>query len=556
MRRGAFTVRSSFCVVCLTALFAASVTADVAFHEVAEDSGVAFTHESGAIGKRWTLEITGAGVGVLDYDGDGRLDIWVVQGGPLQDRAKTLPSDRLFRNVTQNGKLRFEDVTTKSGLNATQYGMGLATGDVDNDGDIDVVALNHGNNQLFVNSDGVFREAAESALAQANEWSLSGSFADLNADGWLDFYVANYMAFPALKDYKVCRRLSMRKGYCAPSNFEPTPDRLFMNDGKGNFVDVSAEAGVQTENERAMGVVIDDLNADGKPDIYVANDMAMNVLWINQNGTTFANDALHSGLAVNGHGMREASMGVAIADWDRDFDPDLFLTHDVKESNTLYVNEYPGWFSDQSVVTGLAAPSLPKTGFGTVFFDAENDGDVDVFIANGSVSMIDAQIAKRIEPPLRQSNLLFLNDGNGKFTESNATSLSQFEEVSRGAAMGDLDNDGDVDVVVSNNDGPVRIHVNASVNSTGRRNHWLGVRVLDGHRDAIGAVVALMGEPRERKVVRTDGSYASANDPRLIFGLGGDDAPQTIHVQWSDGTNQIFESLTVGRYHVLERASR
>ncbi|MCY4094160.1 MAG: CRTAC1 family protein [Gammaproteobacteria bacterium] len=530
--------------------------AEIAFREVGAEAGVAFVHQSGAIGKRWTLEITGAGVAVLDYDNDGKLDIWVVQGGPLKDRSGELPSDRLYRNVSEGSELKFQDVTGSAGLGAEFYGMGVVTGDVDNDGDIDVITLNYGRNQLFLNWGSRFEKRVDEALMKPSEWSISGSLADLNGDGWLDLYIANYMDFPELDKYRVCRRLSTRIGYCAPSNFEPTPDRLLLNEGNGVFSDVSKDIGIQSAAERGMGVVVDDLNGDGSPDIYVANDMAMNFLWLNQSGSKFLNDALLSGVAVNGHGMREASMGVAVADWDRDFDPDLFLTHDIKESNTLYSYEHAGWFSDQSIQSGLAPPSLPKTGFGTVFFDAENDGDLDVFIANGSVSMIDAQLSRRIEPPLRQTNQLFVNDGKGKFEDNEATTLSQFEEVSRGVAMGDLDNDGDVDLVVSNNDGPVRVHQNLSTNSGGERNHWLGVRLLTFGRDALGAVAWLEGENSERKVVRTDGSYASAHDPRLIFGLGETTGMQTLHVKWPNGVSETFPDLTINQYHVLSQSSR
>ena len=528
--------------------------AEIAFREVAADAGVTFVHQSGATGKRWTVEITGAGVGLLDYDNDGRLDIWVVQGGPLNNRSGGLPSDRLYRNVTEGTELRFEDVTTKAGIVAVNYGMGVVTGDVDNDGDTDVALLNFGHNQLFINDGGKFVEDSDSALATGVDWSISGSFTDLNDDDWLDLYVANYMELPPLDKYKVCRRLSTRQGYCAPSNFEPTPDQLFINQGNGSFKDVSAAAGIQSGTERGMGVVVDDLNGDGKPDVYVANDMAMNFLWLNQGSAEFVDDALFSGVAVNGHGMREASMGVVVADWDRDFDPDLFLTHDTKESNTLYTSGHAGWFSDQSVITGLAAPSLSKTGFGAAFMDVENDGDLDLFVANGSVAMIDAQLADRIEPPLRQRNQLFISDGAGKFIEMNGTSLRQYEEVSRGVAMGDLDNDGDIDLVVSNNDGSVRVHQNLSTSPSNIANHWLGVRLLEMNRDAIGAVVWIEGEGLERKVVRTDGSYASASDARLVFGLGDVNHAQTVHVMWSSSLTESFKDLPVDQYHVLERS--
>ena len=267
---------------------------------------------------------------------------------------------------------------------------------------------------------------------------------------------------------------------------------------------------------------------------------------------SFTEDALVTGVAVNGHGMREASMGVASADWDADFDPDLFLTHDIRESNTLYSYQFPGWFSDVSVLSGLATPSFPKTGFGTGFFDVENDGDLDLFVANGSVSMIDTQRSKRIEPPLRQTNQLFLNENRSTFLNVEDTELSSNEAVSRGAAFGDLDNDGDVDIVVSNNAGLLRVYRNTST-VNGTSNNWVGLRLIAKHTEALGAVVWRRAANSERHVVRSDGSYASANDSRLIIGLGSDASPQTINVKWPDGTLQAFPNLDANTYHRIEQ---
>ena len=553
-------IKPSHCLL-RTLTFLAFITltgtnvADMKFEEVAKTAKVEFRHQSGAEGRRWTVEITGAGVGLLDYDNDGLLDIWAIQGGPLKDRTDSLPSDRLFKNVTEGGVLQFKDVTLDVGIQATHYGMGIVTGDIDNDGDIDVVLLNFKQNQLFLNEGGKFVEQTDSPIAQGANWSISGSLADLNGDGYLDLYVGNYMEFPEIRKYKACRRMSMRRGYCAPSNFEPTPDQLFINDGTGKFSEVSLASGIQESSERAMGVVIDDFDRDNLPDIFVANDMAMNFLWLNRGGMKFEDKALPSGVAVNGHGMREASMGVAVGDWDRDFDPDLFLTHDIKESNTLYNSEFKGWFADETMNAGLASTSLSKTGFGTVFFDAENDGDLDLFIANGSVSMLDDQLAKKIEPPLRQKNQLYLNKAGDEFIEATHTSLSRDEEVSRGVAVGDLDNDGDPDLVVSNNEGPLQIFENLSTNQEDQRNHWLGVRVMQGSAEAIGAVVWLEGENKERKVVRTDGSYASASDPRLLFGLGMHGSLPTVNVQWRDGTIESFKNLAIDKYHQLKKSN-
>ena len=532
-------------------------TGGIEFADVTEEAGIDFHHQSGAEGKRWTVEITGPGVGVLDYDLDGLMDIWAIQGGPLKDRMGDLPSDRLYRNVSVNGKLKFVDVTEQMGLSATEYGMGIVTGDILGNGNTDVILLNFGPNQLFQRYSGKFREVKDSAISNRSDWSISGSLADLNGDNFLDLYVANYMEFPSLDKYKACRRLSMRRGYCAPSNFEPTPDQLFLGQGR-EFVDVTEESGIASKTERGMGVVVDDFDRDNRPDIYVANDMAMNFLWLNRSEmgyfrAAFDEVALPTGVAVNGHGMREASMGVAVGDWDRDFDPDLFITHDTKESNTLYSSEFKGWFSDQTVKTGLASTSLSKTGFGVVFSDFENDGDLDIFIANGSVSMIDSQIAAKIEPPLRQKNQIYENDTGRRFTEVVDISILSQEEVSRGVAVGDLDNDGLPDLVVSNNGGPMRVYHNRSTNDHGKKNNWIGVQVYSGYRDAIGAQVWIEGDNTERKVVRTDGSYGSASDPRVLFGLGETREPQTVVVRWMNGDVKKFEALEINRYHKLRR---
>ena len=559
-----FLIRQVLCLLCfLVGDLAYFILANpTQFVEVAVDSGVSFNHESGAVGKRYTVEITGPGVGLLDFDNDGLLDIWAIQGGPLKDRSSPLPSDQLFKNVSVQGELKFINVTESAGVSATEYGMGIATGDVDRDGDTDVFLANFGKNQLFINQAGTFVEQKDSVVSIPTEWSLSASFIDVNGDGWLDLYVANYMDIPPLAKYKVCRRLSTRKGYCAPSNFDPVADRLYLNQGNGEYTEITQTAGIDSLSQRGMGVVADDFNADQLVDIYVANDMAENFLWYNQGDLTFRENALHSGVAVNGHGMREASMGIASGDWDGDFDADLFITHDLKESNTLYKNEQPGWFSDSSVSSGVASPSFSKTGFGTFFIDVENDGDLDLFVANGSVSMIETQRVKRIEPPLRQKNQLLIND-SGSFVELSDAGLDQFEEVSRGAAKGDLDNDGDVDIVVSNNAGPIRIHQNQTnrlIKSEAHppvlkmENHWLGLTIQEGHALAVGSVVRLNIETPTRFVNQTDGSYASASDPRLIIGLGEVTQPQTVVVQWSDGAIQVFSNLAVDQYHTLIRS--
>lgn len=555
--------RPRCCVWLAVAAFGAAPAGAVAFRDVARSAGVEFRHVNGMAGERWLAEVMGAGVAVLDFDGDGLLDLWLVQGGPLTDRAdRALPGDRLYRNVSDGGRLRFADITAASGVVADEYGMGIATGDVDNDGDLDVFLANYGPNQLFENlGGGRFRDVTEQAgLAGAGEWSIAASFADIDADGWLDVYVANYVNF-TLANHKVCRDLASRPSYCSPESYAPVADRLYRNLGAGGFQDISAAAGVADAHGGALGVVADDFDADGDIDFYVANDPVDNLLWLNDGGGRFDNRALARGAAVNGDGEAEASMGLAAEDFDDDGDVDLFITHLVAETNTLYVNDGAGFFADQTNQAGLALASVPATGFGTAWFDADNDGDLDLFSANGAVTEIAEQRAAGEPHPLRQADQLWLNDGRGRYREARAPGPAfALREVGRGAAFGDLDNDGDLDIVVTNNNGPARVYRNDSAGGA-----WLGVAPTCASRGApgpaVGAVVRLgpcaragAGELRptcKRRRSRTDGSYVAARDARVLFGLGGDAASREVRVFWPDGRVERFGPLPPGRYHRL-----
>ena len=555
------------------AAIAAPVVMAVSFTDVALEAGVDFRHVNGMIGERWLVEVMGAGAGVLDFDGDGLLDLWLVQGGPLRDRRGALPTDRLYRNVSAAGELRFEDVTAASGVAATEYGMGIATGDIDNDGDLDVFLANYGPNQLFENvGRGRFRDITERAgVAGAGEWSVSASFADTDGDGWLDLYVANYVDF-TLENHKVCRDLASRPTYCSPESYRSVSDRLYRNLGGGAFADVSQAAGVAGRFGGGLGVVAADFNDDGRADFYVANDPVDNLLWLNAGNGRYANEALLRGAAVNGNGDAEASMGVAAEDFDDDGDVDIFITHLVAETNTLYVNEGGGFFIDHSGRAGVALSSVPATGFGTAWFDADNDGDLDLFSTNGAVTEIAEQRAAGEPHPLRWRDQLWLNVGGGRYVEArDGGPAFALREVGRGAAFGDLDNDGDMDIVVTNNNGQARVYRNDSAPA-----HWLGVDLVGGA--AVGAVVSVGGcvpsacgkpvgnpvgnpavQPAERsgqpacrrRRVRTDGSYASASDRRVLFGLRQDASPQTVMVRWPDGRRERFGPLESGRYHRL-----
>lgn len=528
---------------------AAPPPAQVRFVESAESVGLDFTHVNGMTGKRWLAEIVGAGVGVLDFDGDGWLDIWLVQGGPLAGRERPdLPGDHLFRNLGRRGRLGFADITAESGVRAGGYGMGIATGDIDNDGDADVLLANFGANQLFENlGAGRFRDITAPAGLAAAEWSASASFADIDGDGRLDLYVGNYLDF-TLDNHKDCRDIASRASYCAPSAYRGVPDRLYRNLGRNRFADVSAAAGIQGAFGGALGVAAEDFDNDGDTDFYVANDGVENLLWLNRGDGTFVDQALLAGAAFNANGAAEASMGVAAEDFDGDCDADLFVTHLATETNTLYVNN-GGWFADASNRAGVAASSGPYTGFGTGWFDADNDGDLDLFSANGAVLAVAAQRDAGVAYPLRQRNQLWLNDGTGRYAEHAGGPAFALEEVSRGAAFADLDNDGDIDIVVANNSGRARLYRNDSPPAS-----WLGVelRAATG-KNAIGARAWREPAPCQRKRVGTDGSYASANDPRLVFGLGASRQAQFVRVLWPSGEEERFGPLATGRYHILRQ---
>ena len=538
-----------FFAVAVAAASPAPSAGDVRFQDVAASAGLDFRHVNGMMGERWLVEIMGAGAAIFDFDGDGLMDIWLVQGGRLEDRRGDLPCDRLYRNATERGRLRFVDVTDAAGICADGYGMGVATGDIDNDGDLDVFVANYGPNQLFENlGDGRFRDVSRQAGIAADDWSVSASFADIDGDGLTDLYVANYVEF-ALADHKPCTDDFGQPSYCSPVVYKSAADRLYRNLGAGVFAESSARFGIDQARGAGLGVVAADFDGDRDMDFYVANDMTDNLLWINQGGGTFKDNALLAGAAANGDGMVEASMGIAAEDFDGDGDLDLFVTHLAVQTNTLYVNDGGGWFSDRTNVAGVAVGSIPYTGFGTAWFDAENDGDLDLFSANGAVTAIVGQPLGSLGLALRQPNQLWLNDGRGRYRENKSVADFVVPEVSRGAALGDLDNDGDLDILVANNGSQVRLYRNDSEGG-----HWLGVAFANVSQAA--GVAWLEGVPGTMRRLGTDGSYASARDPRLLFGLASSDEPRVVRVRWPDGSEERFGPLAVDRYHVVERAKR
>ncbi|MCE2460543.1 MAG: CRTAC1 family protein [Pseudomonadales bacterium] len=531
--------------ICSLLATASPLDAEPVFVEVGGEAGLEFTHINGMVGERWLAEIMGAGVAVLDFDGDDMLDVWLVQGGPLHDTSGELPCDRLFRNVSAEvGELKFVDVTGESGVCASGYGMGVATADIDLDGDLDVFVANFGPNQLYENlGDGRFRDATAGAGLRHDDWSVSASFADLDGDLLPELFVANYVDW-TVATHKVCRDDAGSPSYCSPEVYRPSVDRLYRNRGGFEFVEIGAESGIGAVRGAGLGVIAHDFDADRDSDFYVANDMNENRLWVNQGGRRFVDSALLAGVAVNGDGNVEASMGIDAEDFDHDCDIDIFVTHLAAQTNTLYANEGDGWFADRTNVHGAAAASIPFTGFGTGWFDADNDGDLDLFAANGAVTAITGQDPGPLGLPLRQRNQFWRNDG-GRYTEIR---IPAFEpaEVSRGTAFADFDNDGDLDILVTNNRGPARLYRNDSDGG-----HWIGFEVVDS--SAPGSEVWLESVGCGARRVSTDGSYASANDPRVLFGLGENESPQRARVRWPDGEVHAFGPLDADRYHILAR---
>ena len=537
------------------------------FVDQAAEVGLDFLHFNGAAGDFLYPEILPPGVGLFDYDNDGDLDVFVVQGRML--RADQTPTDalmppnflrpgaRLYRNDLYHegdgqSVLAFTDVTDQSEIVADGYGLGVATGDFDNDGWVDLFVTSFGPGQLFRNLGGeTFTEVSLAAgIENDREFGVSAAFVDYDRDGWLDLYVANNVDYD-LDDRTECPNMAGSRDYCPPQTYGGTQDRLYRNRGDGTFEDVNeralqhtVEIGVaRTAGGRlgpALGVATADYDGDGWIDIYVANDGSENLLWLNQQDGTFRNQALLAGAALSGMGTPEASMGVAAGDFDNDGDEDLFMTHLRTEGNNLYVNDGSGIFQDRSAASELGSPSLPYTGWGTAWFDYDNDGWLDLLTVNGAV---DAE-GRTYTFPYDQRKTLFRNLGTGRFEDvtGQAGAVFDLSEVGRGAAFGDIDNDGDIDVLVGNNSGPIRL----LVNTIGNRNHWVGLRLVGQEgRDMLGARVEVIradGQTLWRRV-RTDGSYASANDPRILVGLGAGSESPTVRVHWPSGRVEEFSVM-------------
>ena len=517
-------------------------SADPYFRDVTDAMKLDFRHVNGFSAERRLVETMGSGGALFDFDNDDDLDLYLVQGNSLSSSVESLPKNRLYRNDAGI----FVDITASANVGDTGYGLGAVAADYNSDGYQDLYVTNLGKNVLYRNNgDGTFTDVTEQAQVGCPLLSASAAFADIDRDGDLDLYVCNYVEYALETDIPCYYKNSLRI-YCGPNEYQGIADVLYRNNGDGTFTDVTKSAGVYEPTTRGLGVVFTDVNSDGWVDIYVANDMSPNTLFMNQGDGTFQEEGVLRGVAYNGDGLANGSMGVDAGDYDNDGDIDLWVTNFALEANCLMQNDGEGYFEDGTFDMNLADPSFYALGFGTRFIDFDNDGWLDILVGNGhiwdNVEQIDAK--QRYAQPVQ----LFRNRGsqNGAgFTEiTTEAGLDKTPYVVRGMLFGDIDMDGDVDVVLCQSNRPAVILSNA----VGNANAWLMVKLVgtDGNTDAIGAQVQVEmdGMTLLREVI-CGASYLSGNDLRLTFGLGGATRIDNVQIRWHNGSVQRLGEVAI-----------
>jgi len=521
------------------------------FVDGAESAGLRFVHDNGQSALKRLPETMSGGVGLLDFDGDGWLDVYAVQGGPFPPPQNSPVGDRLYHN---RGDGTFEDVTHRAGLLrfAGGYGHGVAVGDYDNDGHPDLFITRWRSYALYHNrGDGSFDDVtARANLGGEFDWPTSAAWADLDSDGDLDLYVCHYLVFDVKSAHVCADARSHVNHYCSPRDFAPLPDHVFRNDG-GRFVDVTAAAGFVDPDGRGLGVVAADLDDDNRIDLYVANDMSANYLFHNLGEFRFEETAFHAGAAANSSGLFQSGMGIACGDLDNDGRPDLAVTNYYGESTTLFHNLGGGLFADYTARSGLAAPTRQLLGFGIAFLDANNDGRLDLISANGHVSDY------RPVFPWRMPIQLLTSGPDGRLMDVSDRAGDPFGplHLGRGLATGDLDNDGRTDAVVQSQNEPL-VYLR---NQTPQGGHWLTLRLegVRSNRDGVGARVVLEAGGRRQSRQRCGGgSYQSSGDPRLHFGLGDSPRVERLEVRWPRGQVDRYEGLAADQGYLLKEGAK
>jgi hypothetical protein len=516
------------------------------FSDVTSALGLHFQHVASHTSKKYLIETMGSGVALFDYDNDGRLDVFAVNGAPLSDPnpkgatpQKTGPEhwNRLFHQKPDG---TFEDVTEKSGLQGVGYGMGVAVGDYDNDSYEDLYVTAYGGNKLYHNNgDGTFTDVTAQAGVGGSGWSTGAAWVDLDNDGLLDLVVLRYLQWD-FDDIWCGERKEGFRSYCTPDAFPPISPLVYHNDGNGHFTEISQKMGLAKPG-KGLGIALGDYDQDGHIDLFVANDSMPEFLYHNKGNGTFEEVALPSGVAVDGEGRTYAGMGVDFADYNNDGLPDLIVTDLANQMYALYRNNDDGTFTYDSYPAGIGRMTMTHSGWGVQLFDYDNDGWKDLLVAQGH----DLDTIQLTFPNLRyrEPMLLARNTGNS-FVDVSPEAGDVFQQlwVSRGLAIGDIDNDGRVDAVVTTNDGTLHVlH-----NETTTPNHWITLRLV-GHksnRDAIGAVVkVLTAHGAQFATLTTAGSYLSSSDKRVHFGLGADTAATTIEIRWPSGIPQILQNV-------------
>ena len=535
----------------LSVLAGLPAASDVRFTDITRLAGIEFKHENSVTSNKYLVETMGGGVALLDYDNDGRLDVFFTNGAqiddPVPEGGHPDKSDARFWNrmYRQREDGTFLDVSEKAGLTGVpqgQYGMGAAVGDYDNDGRQDIYVTNYGSNTLYRNNgNGTFSDVTTRAGVAVGGWSASAGFFDYDNDGRLDLFVTRYLNWTFQNNRYCGEKKPGYRAYCHPDNFEGVANVLFRNNGDGTFTDVASKAGIANQTGKGLGVAFADYDDDGLTDVYVANDSVQSFLYRNIGNGTFDEVGLLAGVGFNEDGKTFAGMGVDFSDYDNDGRPDIFVTDLSNERYRLFRNNRDGSFRDATNASGVGAATLPFSGWSTRFIDYDNDGWKDIFVAQGHVMDTIEKTApnlKYVQPPL------LLRNDSGRFVRVVPGEVFQRDWAGRGAAFGDLDNDGDIDVVLSN----VGQHAVVLRNDGGNQKNWLEIRTLGqrSNRDGIGCRVKVVSATglTQHFTINTAAGYLSASDRRLIAGLDGAASAKLVEIRWPSGAVQTFDNVT------------